>query len=92
MDQTTRSLAAVAVALLIVLWPMPAQQRPRWDQDAAVAKVKDMLRVEESGQPWDKIKWLEDPKEAAKRASASQKPLFVYCFLKTDSGPAAAPC
>lgn len=69
-----------------------AQERPRWDQEAARAKVLAMLEVERDGAPWDRIAWLHDPDEAAKRAAEQQKPLFVFAFLQTDSGPAHAPC
>ena len=46
-----------------------AQERPRWDQEAARAKVLAMLEVERDGAPWDRIAWLHDADEAAKRAA-----------------------
>lgn len=69
-----------------------AQPRPKWDQEKAAEKVKQIIALEKSGKPWDAIPWLTDVDAAVKKAQKEQKPLFVYFFLKKNVGPAAAPC
>jgi hypothetical protein len=67
-------------------------QRSAWEQSRAVEMVQRVLRIEESGRPWDKIVWVTDPEEAATRAKREGKPIFVYFYLKKDVGPPEAPC
>jgi hypothetical protein len=69
-----------------------AQERPEWDQEKAVAKVKGVLAVEAAGRPWDKVAWLTDIDQAVAEARKQDKPLFVYFFLKKNVGPKDAPC
>lgn len=88
--------AAVVIAIL-VLTTQPAlaqtaETRPEWDQQKAVALVRQAIAVEENeGQPWDRIAWLTDANAAIARAQQENKPIFLY-FYVTKGGPAAAPC
>jgi hypothetical protein len=67
-------------------------ERPEWDQKKAVAIVKGVVALEQTGQPWDKVAWLTDADEAAARARKEDKPILVWGFVKGTRGPAAAPC
>lgn len=66
-------------------------QRSEWDQAKAEDLVNSVLRIEATGEPWDRIPWIEDPDKAAKRAIKENKPILVYFYLKKNVGPAAAP-
>ena len=71
----------------------PSDERPKWDQAKAEAKVKALIEQENRDNfAWDKIRWLTDAKAAVKLAQKERKPLLVYLFLKRNVGPAAAPC
>jgi hypothetical protein len=63
-----------------------------WDQAEARRRVERVLAVERQGQPWDAIPWETDPARATQRARESGRPLFVFFFLKKDTGPTTAPC
>jgi len=70
-----------ALAILAAL--TGGQERPEWDQKKALAKVQTTLDIEKTGEkPWDKIAWVTDPKEAARRAQEERKPILVYIFKK----------
>ena len=87
-------LAVVGIAVLrtaLAQGEEPAE-RPKWDQKKAVDIIKKAVAVEDTGQPWDKIKWLTDPEQAIARARKENKPILVYGYLKNKNGPAAAPC
>ena len=69
----------------------PEGERPRWDQEKAVARVKAMLALEKSGQPWEKIAWETKLEHAVAKAQREDKPLFVYWYVD-KGGPKASPC
>ena len=65
----------------------------RWDQSKAVEIVKGVIACEEKGDhPWDRIPWHTEPGDAVAIAQKEQKPLFLFFFLKKNTGPAQAPC
>lgn len=84
--------AGSAFLSLAGLSSLVANERAAWDQEKAKAKVQLVLEVEATGQPWENIPWEMDPEVAAQRAAEEQKPIFVFFFLKKDSGPPEAPC
>ncbi|MEM7384716.1 MAG: hypothetical protein AAF514_07190 [Verrucomicrobiota bacterium] len=91
-SQTTGWTALVG-SLLVLAAPLAgAEGRAGWNHDAARAKVRQILNVEKQGQPWDDLSWRNDPKQAAREAAAKNKPIFLFVYLKTDSGPLEAPC
>jgi hypothetical protein len=63
-----------------------------WDQSKAKSKVANVLKVEQTGEPWDKIPWLTDPDKAVEQANRDDKPVFVFFYLAKKVGPPSAPC
>ena len=90
MMKTLLSLSCLSAALLFSKGISTA--REDWDQDKALAKVQQVLELEETGQPWNEIKWLTDPKHAVEEAQEQGKPILVFFYLKTEVGPPEAPC
>lgn len=88
-----RLVALVAGLLLPAAAVLAQAKRPDWDQQKAVALVKQLIAQEERGDfGWDKIAWQTDPEKAVALARQEQKPIFLFFFLKKNVGPAAAPC
>ncbi|MBI1270792.1 hypothetical protein GC174_10200 [bacterium] len=89
-------LAALTLSIVSQVHILPAlagQGRQKWDQQAAIRKVQSVIDQEKSGDfAWQRIAWLDNPEEAARRAQEEKKPIFVFFLLKTEKGPAAAPC
>lgn len=81
---------------LLVLAGMALSQEPKretWDQRRALQVVQGVRALEEKGDlPWDSIPWKTDAREAVDLAQKEQKPIFLFFFLKKNSGPAQAPC
>lgn len=69
-----------------------AQQDQKWDQQKAKAKVQQMLEVESQGLPWNEIRWREDESAAIKESVKTNKPILLFFAVKTNVGPAEAPC
>ena len=68
-------------------------KRPEWDQEQAIAKVKSLIAKEDAEDfAWDAIQWMTDKEAAVERARQEQKPIFLYFFLKGNSGPVKASC
>ena len=93
MQRTVIAAMALALPGLVGITFAHADEPRRWNQDEAVARVKKVIEIENSGKlPWDDIAWETDPEKAAARAEKEGKPLFVYMFLKKNVGPETAPC
>ena len=93
-DMMKRSPAALAVLVAIAAAISAiGSERPRWDQEEAVERVRAVIAQEKRGEfAWDKIAWHTDAERVAKLAENEGKPIFVYLYLKKDIGPKAAPC
>ena len=93
MQRTVIAAMALALPGLVGITFAHADEPRRWNQDEAVARVKNVLQVENSGDlPWDNIAWETDVDKAIERSEEENKPLFVYIFLKKEIGPKNAPC
>jgi hypothetical protein len=64
----------------------------QWDQKAAVARVKQVLAIEQQGQPWDDVSWELNAAAAVRRATREQKPILVFFYLSKQRSKSAAPC
>ena len=62
-----------------------------WDQEKAKEMVEDVMATEKKGLMWDKVRWSTDVDATVDRARKSNKPIFVFWYLK-KGGPAEAPC
>ena len=62
-----------------------------WDHDRARARVETVLKVEEQGQPWNRISWWTDPALAEAHSRKTGKPIFVFLYVN-EGGPAPEPC
>ncbi|MEO0478041.1 MAG: hypothetical protein AAF196_01040 [Planctomycetota bacterium] len=83
--------------ILSLLFSTPAAIRAQesersWDQEAAVERIEEVLRIEDEGRPWRNIEWLTDAEDAIALAQEEGKPIFVFVYLRKDGGPDDAPC
>ncbi|MEM7698682.1 MAG: hypothetical protein AAF236_09795 [Verrucomicrobiota bacterium] len=88
-----RIMAVLALLVSLSCNLASGNERPDWDQKEAIAKVKEVIAIEETGKlPWDEIAWESNIDSAISRAQAEDMPLLVYLYLQKDSGPPEAPC
>lgn len=62
-----------------------------WDLERARGRVASILKVEQRGQPWNKINWWTDAALAEAHARKTGRPIFVFLYV-SEGGPAPEPC
>ena len=61
-----------------------------WDLERVRSRVETVRKVEQQGQPWNKIGWWTDAALAEAHSRKTGKPIFVFLYVR-EGGPAWEP-
>ena len=86
-------LLALGLVSLISSTTLQAQEngKAEWNHEEAKNLVKRVEAIENSGQPWNIVKWETKADQAIEKAKTMNKPICVFMFVN-KGGPETAPC